>query len=100
MGVPVGLARTLSVSGESGAIGDVQVTLNISGSDNGDIYAYLDRKRLCGLVQSRRRHGFGYSRVLPIPALNVTFSDNAVNGNIHATGRLFSATQPGRYPGL
>ena len=99
-GSPVGLARTLSVSGQSGTIGDVQVTLNISGSDNGDIYAYLEHGN--GFAVLLNRVGATASDILGYsdPGLNVTFSDNAINGNIHTTGRLFSATQPSRYPGL
>jgi subtilisin-like proprotein convertase family protein len=80
-----GLASEYNVSGVSGPIGSLTVNLNISGSRNGDLYAWLT-------------HGTGFSVLLNRPGrtavdslgygddgLNVTFSAAAAM-DIHSYG--------------
>jgi subtilisin-like proprotein convertase family protein len=40
-GNPVGYTESIDVSGLNGAIGDVAITLDVTGGFNGDLYAYL-----------------------------------------------------------
>jgi subtilisin-like proprotein convertase family protein len=81
---PLGLTLATNLSGMSGAIIDVNVTLNITGGFNGDLYAYLAGPNggfavlLNRAGVSNNASAFGYSTA----GLNVTLDDAAAN-SIH-----------------
>jgi subtilisin-like proprotein convertase family protein len=80
-----GLASVLNVSLAESWIeaGSLTASLNISGTGNGDLYAYLTHGSSFAVLLNRTgvsasdRVGYGGS------GLGVTFSDSAANGNIH-----------------
>ena len=78
-----GLASTVNISGQTGSVADVTVNLDINGFWNGDLYAYLVHGNgfavLLNRVGSTSSDIYGYGD----SGMNVTFSDNAANGNIH-----------------
>jgi subtilisin-like proprotein convertase family protein len=88
-GTPTGLASTIPISGDAGSIVNISVNLDITGTWNGDLYAYLVHSDsatgqtgfavLLNRVGSTPTDIFGYGD----SGMNVTFSDNAANGNIH-----------------
>jgi subtilisin-like proprotein convertase family protein len=85
-GSPVGLMETFNASGLSGAITNIQVTLDITGGFNGDLYAYLvgPQGQLAVLLNRPGITGanpFGYGDA----GLNITLDGAAVN-NIHGYG--------------
>jgi hypothetical protein len=83
---PTGISSTLNVSGGLPTISDVNVTINVSGGFNGDLYAYLSHNGI--LVPLLNRVGtttgvdpFGYSTA---GFSSITLDDQATaNGNIH-----------------
>ncbi len=81
---PNGISSTINVSGALPTIIDVNVTINVSGGFNGDLYAYLSYNGI--LVPLLNRVGtsplnpFGYSTA---GFNNITLDDQAANGNIH-----------------
>jgi subtilisin-like proprotein convertase family protein len=82
-GSPSGLASTISITGQGVTISDLTVTLDVNGSYNGDLYAYLRHGNSIAVLLNRVGatpadiSGYGD------PGMNVTFSDSAANGNIH-----------------
>jgi len=82
-GTPVGMLSTLNVSTPIDHITDVNVTLNIAGGYNGDLYAYLVHDS--GFVVLLNRPGrslglpYGYSDT----GFDVTLDDQAPSGDIH-----------------
>lgn len=80
-----GVALATNLTGMSGAINNVNVTLNITGGFNGDLYAYLAGPTggfavlLNRVGVSNNASAFGYGD----GGFNVTLSDTAANGNIH-----------------
>jgi subtilisin-like proprotein convertase family protein len=82
-GSPTGLASTITLSGQDAAVADITVNLNVTGSWNGDLYAFLVHDN--GFAVLLNRVGavptdiFGYGD----SGMNVSFNDNAANGNIH-----------------
>jgi subtilisin-like proprotein convertase family protein len=82
---PVGLFSTNLVSGVSGVIQSVNVTLNITGGWNGDLYAYLSFGNGFAVLLNRvgvSSYGdFGYGDA----GFNITFSDSAAT-DIHSYG--------------
>jgi subtilisin-like proprotein convertase family protein len=101
-GVPDGSLNgwndTRAVSGPSGpwSITDVQVTLDISGGYNGDLYAYLAHGDGFAVLLNRvgmglsQGNAFGYSN----PGMDVTLSDTGAGGNIHSYGGLTTPSGP------
>ena len=99
-GSPTGLAKSFTISGQAGTVEDLTVNLDITGTWNGDLYAYLSHGTgfavLLNRVGSTPTDIYGYGD----SGLNVTFSDNAANGNIHyyqqvttpATGAALTGT--------
>lgn len=85
-------ART--IDGIEGTIQDIQVTLDLSGGYNGDLYAYLTfvgdfggghtvlLNRVGKGAGSEPQFTFGYSGA----GMSVTFADGGVDGNIHDYG--------------
>ena len=82
-GSPTGLASTINVSGQAFSIADIKVDLDITGTYNGDLYAYLVHGNgfavLLNRVGATSSNVYGYGG----SGLNVTFMDSAANGNIH-----------------
>lgn len=82
---PNGVANTISLSTPITSIASLSMTLNIAGGYNGDFYAYL-RHGVSGFAVLLNRAGqtganpFGYGD----SGFNVTLSDLAPNGDIHA----------------
>lgn len=85
---PTGISSTINVSGALPTIIDVNVTINVSGGFNGDLYAYLSYNGILvpllnrvgtGLGDAIQTH-FGYSTA---GFNNITLDDQALNGNIH-----------------
>jgi subtilisin-like proprotein convertase family protein len=80
-----GVASTVSLSTPITSIANLSVMLNIAGGFNGDLFAYL-RHGASGFAVLLNRTGqtganpFGYAD----SGFNVTFSDLAANGDIHA----------------
>jgi subtilisin-like proprotein convertase family protein len=81
-GNPIGITSSTNLSGISGTISSVTVTLDITGGFNGDLYAYLAGPAggfavLLNRVGLSSSNSFGYSDT----GFDVTFSDG--NPNIH-----------------
>jgi subtilisin-like proprotein convertase family protein len=87
-GNPVGVTELFTVSGLSGSITNVQVTLDITGGFNGDLYAYLVGPQgqfavLLNRVGLTGSNPVGYSDA----GMNITLDGLAAN-NIHAYGSV------------
>ena len=85
-GNPVGVMEQFTVSGLGGLVGSVQVTLDITGGFNGDLYAYLagPQGQLAILLNRPGVTGsnpFGYGDA----GMNITLDGLAAN-NIHDYG--------------
>ena len=83
-GNPNGLFTTISVSGAAATLTHVNVTLNISGGYNGDLYGYLSYNGT--LVTLLNRVGTGGGDTFGFSASgfnNITLNDASGNGNIH-----------------
>ena len=92
-GNPTGWSDTRSINltgmfgplrpGETTAIQDVNVNLNISGGYNGDLYAYLVHSSGFAVLLNRSGRtgtdGFGYGDA----GYGITLDDSAANGDIH-----------------
>jgi subtilisin-like proprotein convertase family protein len=82
-GTPTGMASTITISGQDASVADVIVNLDITGSYNGDLYAYLVHDNgfavLLNRVGSTPTDIYGYGD----SGMDVSFSDSAANGNIH-----------------
>ena len=87
-GNPNGISSTISVIGAGTFLTDVNVTLNISGGYNGDLYGYLSYNGTLVTLLNRvgtgsggepqNTYGFSASGFS-----NVTLDDQSLNGNIH-----------------
>ena len=79
-----GVSDTRTFTSPIQVITDVNVTLNISGGFNGDLYAYLTHESGFTVLLNRpgrtATESFGY----PDSGYNVTLDDEASNGDIHA----------------
>lgn len=82
-GNPNGWSDTRNLSGIDETITDVNVTLNISGGWNGDLYGYLVHDSgfavLLNRVGKTSGNAFGYSDA----GFNITLDGAAANGDIH-----------------
>lgn len=79
-----GWANTLTLSGYAGyTVSDVNVTLELTGGWNGDLYAYLVHDTGFSVLLNRvgvlANGSVGYGNA----GLNITLDDAAANGNIH-----------------
>ncbi len=90
---PNGIFSTISVSGASVSLTDVNVTLNVSGGYNGDLYGYLSYNGTLVTLLNRVGTGggdtFGYSAA---GFSNVTLDDGSGNGNIHNVPNPLAST--------
>jgi len=98
-GNPVGLAESFSVSGESGMITNIQISLDISGGFNGDLYAYLVSPQgqfsvLLNRVGVTASNPFGYANA----GFNITL-DGVASNNIHNYGSSPSLNGSGQVIG-
>jgi subtilisin-like proprotein convertase family protein len=81
----VGISSTMAFTTPIVGLTDLNVTLNLSGTFNGDVYAYLRHEDSGAFAVLLNRPGrrtadlLGYSD----DGLNVTFDDQATNGDIH-----------------
>jgi len=84
-GNPVGVASTINVSG-LGTIGTISLTLNISGGNNGDLYAYLSYGG--NVVTLLNRPGVTGGNPLGFTAsgYNVTVADGGADGDLNTAG--------------
>ena len=87
-GSPVGLVQQFTVSGLGGSISNIQVTLDITGGFNGDLYAYLagPQGQLAVLLNRpgiTTGNPFGYGDA----GMNITLDGLAMN-NIHDYGSM------------
>jgi len=90
VGNPIGVTEQFTVSGATGVVSDVQVTLNIAGGFNGNLYAYLVNPEgqlavLLNRVGVTGSNPFGYSD----PGFDITLDGNAAS-NIHGYGSGYS----------
>ena len=81
-----GWSDTRTLTGFGGTIADVNVTLTLSGGNNGDLYGYLVHDSGFSVLLNRvGRDGgnaFGYGN----PGMTVTFDDTGLGGDIHYYG--------------
>jgi len=87
-GSPVGLMEQFTVSGTGGSVSNVQVTLDITGGFNGDLYTYLvdPQGQLVVLLNRPGVTGsnpFGYADT----GMNITL-DGLATSNIHDYGSV------------
>jgi subtilisin-like proprotein convertase family protein len=80
----VGWSDTRTVSGISGSISNVSVTLDLSGGWNGDLYAYLVHDTGFAVLLNRVGRDTGNADGYGTAGMNVTLSDAAALGNIHS----------------
>jgi len=95
-GNPVGITQTFTESGLGTSISGVTLNLNISGGNNGDLYAYLSYDGV--LVNLLNRPGVTTGNPLGYtdPGFNVTLSDGGY-ANINSYGGNGGAQLTGTY---
>jgi len=68
---------------DTGLIREIQLTLNIQGGSNGDLYVYLSHGDHLAIIMNR----VGKSADLPEgyndPGIHLTFADSAASGDVH-----------------
>ncbi len=83
----VGFANSQTLSGLSSApISDVNVTLNLSGGWNGDLYAYLVHESGFAVLLNRVGAASGNNTGYGNAGMNVLLSDGGALGDIHTYG--------------
>jgi subtilisin-like proprotein convertase family protein len=102
-GNPNGLALTTSLSGLSGSIADVTVTLDITGGNNSDLYSYLTGPNggfaiLLNRVGMGSANPYGYEDT----GFNITLSDSATYNvhNYQSAGGGYTLNGSGQLTGL
>lgn len=78
-----GLASTKTFTSPITALTDLNVLLNISGTYNGDMYAYLTYQSGFSVLLNRVGRRSGSSLGYGDDGMNVTLDDEAGNGDIH-----------------
>ena len=81
-----GWSDTRTIDGIAGTIADVNVSLTLSGGNNGDLYAYLEHSSGFSVLLNRPGRDSGNSFGYGNPGMTVTFADSAINGDIHYYG--------------
>jgi len=82
-GNSVGASDDRSLTAAMSTIQSLTVTMNISGTFNGDLYAYLRHGSDFVVLLNRPGSALGNSAGYADSGLNVTFADGAANGDIH-----------------
>jgi len=82
-GQPAGVSDVETVSSSIPQIGSVQVSLNIAGNFNGDLYCYLVHNNALSVLLNRPGRAAGNLDGYADSGFQVTLSDAAVNGDIH-----------------
>lgn len=89
-GTPVGISDVETVNPDFQQIGGVQVSLNISGNFNGDLYCYLAHDSTLSVLLNRTGrtgdNAYGYAD----DGFQITLSDTATNGDIHNYESVFN----------
>jgi subtilisin-like proprotein convertase family protein len=80
----VGWSDTRTVTGVSGSISNVSVTLDLTGGWNGDLYAYLVHDTGFAVLLNRVGRDTGNPDGFGTAGMDVTLDDSAVLGNIHS----------------
>ena len=80
----VGWSDTHVLSGISGSVSNVSVTLNLSGGWNGDLYAYLVHDSGFTILLNRVGRATGNDPGFGNAGMNVILNDNTLLGNIHS----------------
>ena len=83
-GTPVGLVASLDIATPMEVITDVNVTLQVSGGFNGDLFAYLVHDSGHAILLNRPGKALANPSGYSDSGLNVTFDDSAPNGDIHS----------------
>jgi len=78
-----GVSDTRSILPGILSLTDVTVTLNVTGGFNGDFYAYLTHDSGFAVLLNRAGRTAGNDFGYPDSGFNVTFEDDAANGDIH-----------------
>jgi subtilisin-like proprotein convertase family protein len=86
-----GLLNTQTVTSDITSIESITVTLNITGGWNGDLYAYVAHESGLAVLLNRVGKTSGNEFGSASSGFTVTFSDTALNGDIH-TGSFASGT--------
>ena len=79
---------TRTLSGVSGAIADVSVTLNLSGGWNGDLYAYVVHNDGFAVLLNRVGRGTANPPGYGDSGMSVVFNEAAAGGDIHWYGGM------------
>ena len=82
-GSPEGMISTINVASPIDHITDVKVTLDIAGTYNGDLYAYLVHDSGFAMLLNRPGRTLANTYGYGDAGLNVTLDDAATNGDIH-----------------
>ena len=83
-----GWTDTRTLSGVSGAIADVSVTLNLSGGWNGDLYAYVVHNDGFAVLLNRVGRGTANPPGYGDSGMSVVFNEAAAGGDIHWYGGM------------
>jgi subtilisin-like proprotein convertase family protein len=78
-----GLVSSKDFTSSITRLGNVNVTLNISGNFNGDLFGYLSHDSGFSVLLNREGRSATSSLGYSDGGMNVTLSDSAVNGDIH-----------------
>jgi subtilisin-like proprotein convertase family protein len=98
-GNPVGLSEQFNVSGLGGLVTNVQVSLNISGGFNGDLYAFLSGPQgLLAVLLNREGVTTGNPIGYGDAGMNITL-DGMANNNIHSYGLGYTTNGLGQVTG-
>lgn len=96
---PVGLSSAVALNTGLPAITGVRVSLNLSSEYNGDLYAYVAHGTNIAILLNRPGRSatrpFGYGDA----GLNVTFTDSATNGDVHAYRQVATGSHNTPLPG-
>lgn len=88
-GQPAGISDVQTISSSIQQIGAVQVTLNISGNFNGDLYCYLRYENALAVLLNRSGRTAGSPAGYDDNGFQITLSDGAANGDIHLYRGVF-----------
>ncbi len=82
-GQPAGVSDVETITSGISQIGAVQVSLNISGDFNGDLYCYLQHSNALSVLLNRPGRTAGNTFGYADSGFNLTLMDLSTNGNIH-----------------